>query len=68
MSNQHEQAWEALKVAVGQTEQQLKAALHKNDLNIPNPDIQYQMLSKLAYMMIEIERQIGINSPTIITP
>jgi hypothetical protein len=68
MSNQHEQAWEALKVAVRQTEQQLKAALHKNDLNIPNPDVQYQMLSKLAYMMIEIERQIGINSPTFITP
>lgn len=68
MSTPHEQAWDSLKYAIGQTEQQLKQAIAKNDLNVPHPDIQYQMLSKLAYMMIDIEAKLGIRSELNITP
>lgn len=68
MSNQHEQAWESLKFAIMQTERQLKEAIQKNDLNVPHPDIQYQMISKMAYIMIDIEKKLGIVSENIITP
>ena len=68
MSTPHEQAWDSLKYAIGQTEQQLKQAISKNDLNVPHPDIQYQMLSKLAYIMIDIEAKLGIRSEVNITP
>lgn len=68
MSNQHEQAWESLKFAIMQTERQLKEAIQKNDLNVPHPDIQYQMISKMAYIMIDIENKLGIVSENIITP
>ena len=68
MSVEHQQARESLKFPITQTEQPLKEAIHKNDLNVPHPDIQYQMLTKLAYIMIDIETKLGIQSEITITP
>jgi hypothetical protein len=66
MSN-YEDAWNALKIALISTEQELKEAAAKNSDQVENLPTQMRMLYKMMYLINHIEERTGIQG-TIITP
>jgi hypothetical protein len=66
MSN-YEDAWNALKIALISTEQELKEAAVKNSDQVENLPTQMRMLYKMMYLINHIEERTGIQG-TIITP
>ena len=66
MSN-YEDAWNALKMALISTEQELKEAAVKNSDQVENLPTQMRMLYKMMYLVNHIEERTGIQG-TIITP
>jgi hypothetical protein len=66
MSN-YEDAWNALKIALISTEQELKEAAVKNSDQVENLPTQMRMLYKMMYLINHIEERTGIQG-TQITP
>jgi len=66
MSN-YEDAWNALKMALISTEQELKEAAVKNSDQVENLPTQMRMLYKKMYLINHIEERTGIQG-TQITP
>jgi hypothetical protein len=66
MSN-YEDAWNALKMALISTEQELKEAAVKNSDQVENLPTQMRMLYKMMYLINHIEERTGIQG-TQITP
>ena len=66
MSN-YEDAWNALKMALISTEQELKEAAVKNSDEVENLPTQMRMLYKMMYLINHIEERTGIQG-TQITP
>lgn len=66
MSN-YEDAWNALKIALISTEQELKEAAAKKSDQVENLPTQMRMLYKMMYLINHIEERTGIQG-TIITP
>lgn len=66
MSN-YEDAWNALKIALISTEQELKEAAAKKSDQVENLPTQMRMLYKMMYLVNHIEERTGIQG-TIITP
>ena len=59
MSN-YEDAWNALKIALISTEQELKEAAVKNSDQVENLPTQMRMLYKMMYLINHIEERTGI--------
>jgi len=64
MSN-YEDAWNALKMALISTEQELKEAAVKNSDQVENLPTQMRMLYKMMYLINHIEERTGIQGPQI---
>jgi hypothetical protein len=64
MSN-YEDAWNALKIALISTEQELKEAAVKNSDQVENLPTQMRMLYKMMYLINHIEERTGIQGKQI---
>ena len=67
MSN-YETAWNALKIALISTEQELKQAAATNNSDVENLPTQMRMLYKMMYLINDLEIKTGIQQDHQIIP
>lgn len=67
MSN-YETAWNALKIALISTEQELKQAAASNNSDVENLPTQMRMLYKMMYLINDLEIKTGIQQDHQIIP
>lgn len=67
MSN-YETAWNALKIALISTEQELKQAAATNNSEVENLPTQMRMLYKMMYLINDLEIKTGIQQDHQIIP
>ena len=64
MSNSHENVLNNLKQMIAMSEIQLREAIHKKDSSVEHPQTQIRLLTKMIYIIADLEAAEGI-TPTI---
>jgi len=64
MSNSHENVLNNLKKMIAMSQMQLNEAIYKKDSNVEHPETQIRLLTKMIYIISDLEAAEGI-TPTI---